>query len=143
MVVLAVEKVLSMGVLFRITRFTYTRGTTSPHLRMKVPISGMVYIWQPRKAYAEEGGCIVVYTWDGPESQWSSAMEIHQRRHLTEQMRQSEDPEFAAALRKFRLHRPTPEDIEIVNSRVGTPLESPTSIPIFVRRHNLHEALNK
>ena len=37
---------------------------------------------------------------------------------LTEQMRQSEDPEFAAALRRIRLHEPTPEDIEMLNSRV-------------------------
>ena len=70
-------------------------------------------------------------------------MEIHQRRHLTEQMKQSEDPEFAAALRQIRLHEPTPEDIEMLNSRVGAPLECPTSIPIVVRRHNLREALDK
>ena len=58
-------------------------------------------------------------------------------------MRQSDDPEFAAALRRIRLHNPTPEDIDMLNSRVGAPLECPTSIPIVVRRHNLRDALNK
>ena len=64
---------------------------------------------------------------------------------LTEQMRQSDDPEFAAALRRIRLHQPTPEDIEMLNSRVGILLQYPTStsIPIVVRRHNLRDALNK
>ena len=63
--------------------------------------------------------------------------------NLTEQMRQSDDPEFAAALRRIRLHQPTPNDIELLNSRVCAPLESPTSIPIVVRRHNLRDAINK
>lgn len=58
-------------------------------------------------------------------------------------MRQSEDPEFAAALRRLRLHEPTAEDIEILNDRVGALLESATLIPIVVRRHNLRDALNK
>lgn len=31
----------------------------------------------------------------------------------------------------------------MVNSRVDAPLECPISIPIVVRCHNLHEALNK
>jgi hypothetical protein len=62
---------------------------------------------------------------------------------LTEQMRQSEDPDFAAALRRIRLHEPTLEDIEMLNSRVGAHLECPASIPMVVRRHNLRDALNK
>jgi hypothetical protein len=62
---------------------------------------------------------------------------------LTEQMRQSDDPEFAAALRRIRFHEPTLEDIEMLNSRIGAPLECPTSIPIVVRRHRLRDALNK
>ncbi len=31
----------------------------------------------------------------------------------------------------------------MLNSRVGAPLECPTSIPIIVHHHNLHDALNK
>src|SRR6266496_4161371 len=62
---------------------------------------------------------------------------------LTEQMRQSDDPEFAAALRRIRFHEPTLEDIEMLNSRIGASLECPTSIPIVVRRHRLRDALNK
>src|SRR5947199_5791734 len=62
---------------------------------------------------------------------------------LTEQMRQSDDPPFAAALRRIRFHEPTLEDIEMLNSRIGAPLECPTSILIIVRRHSLRDALNK
>jgi hypothetical protein len=42
---------------------------------------------------------------------------------LTAQMRQSEDPEFDGALRRIRLHEPTPKDIEILNSRVSASFE--------------------
>ena len=58
-------------------------------------------------------------------------------------MRQSDDPPFAAALRRIRFHEPTLEDIEMLNSRIGAPLECPTFIPIVVRRHRLRDALNK
>ena len=61
---------------------------------------------------------------------------------ITEQMRQSEDPEFAAALRRFRIHQPTPEDIDLLNSRICAPLNAPTTIPIVVRRHKLRNAIN-
>ena len=62
---------------------------------------------------------------------------------LTEQMRQSDDPPFAAAYRRIRFHELTLEDIEMLNSRIDAPLECPTSVPIVVRRHSLREALNK
>jgi hypothetical protein len=58
-------------------------------------------------------------------------------------MRQSDDPSFAAALRRIHFHEPTLEDIEMLNSRIGALLECPTSIPIIVRRHTLRDALNK
>ena len=61
---------------------------------------------------------------------------------LSEQMRQSEDPEFAAALRRFRIRQPTMQDIELLNSRVCAPLNAPTTIPIIVRRHKLRDAIN-
>src|SRR5205814_4124354 len=62
---------------------------------------------------------------------------------LTEQMRQSDDPKFAAALRRIRFHEPTLEDIEMLNSRIGAPLDCPISIPIIIRRHRLRDTLNK
>ena len=58
-------------------------------------------------------------------------------------MRQSDDPEFAATLRWIRFHKPMLEDIEMLNSRIGASLECPTSIPIVIHRHRLHDALNK
>jgi len=61
---------------------------------------------------------------------------------LSEQMRQSEDPEFAAALHRLRTHQPTAEDIELLNSRVYAPLNASTTIPIVVRRHKLRTAIN-
>ena len=51
---------------------------------------------------------------------------------LTEQMRQSDDPEFAATLRWIHFHEPTLEDIEMLNSRISASLECPTSIPIVI-----------
>lgn len=86
MVVLAVEKVFSMGFLFRVTRFTHSRDDLTASQNEGSDFGDGLYM-ATAKAYAEEGGCRVFYRWDGPESQWSSAMEIHQRRDLTEQMR--------------------------------------------------------
>jgi len=62
---------------------------------------------------------------------------------LTEQMRQSDNPEWAAALQQIRLRKPTPEDIEMLNSRVGASLECPASMLMVVCCHNLRDALNK
>jgi hypothetical protein len=57
--------------------------------------------------------------------------------NLVEKIRQSDDPDWAAALRRICLGEPTLEDIEMLNSRVGA------SILMVVRRHNLRDALNK
>src|SRR5204863_3959110 len=62
---------------------------------------------------------------------------------LTEQMRQSDDPEFSATLRRIHFHKLMLEDIEMLNSRIGASLECPTSIPIVIHHHRLHDALNK
>src|SRR5436305_3202692 len=58
-------------------------------------------------------------------------------------MRQSDDSEFAAALRRIRFHESTLKDIEMLNSRISTSLECFTFISIVVRRHRLRDALNK
>jgi hypothetical protein len=57
-------------------------------------------------------------------------------------MRQADDPEFAAMLQRIRIHQPTDDDIQILNSRVGAPLLSTDPIHIIVRRHKLRNALN-
>ena len=61
---------------------------------------------------------------------------------LTEQMRQADDPEFAAMLQRIRIHEPTDDDIQILNSRVGAHLSSTDPIRIIVRRNKLRAALN-
>jgi len=61
---------------------------------------------------------------------------------LTQQMQQSDDPEFAAALRRLRIHEPTAEDIDLLNSRVGAPLQSKVPIPVVVRHHKLRNIIN-
>jgi hypothetical protein len=62
---------------------------------------------------------------------------------LTEQMRQSEDPEWGACLRRLRVHLPTDADIAMIIDRVGAPLACPSTIPMLVRRHNLRNVLNE
>src|SRR5436305_13927191 len=62
---------------------------------------------------------------------------------LTEQMRQSDDSEFAVALRRIRFHESTLKDIEMLNSRIDASLECLTFISIVVRHHRLRDALNK
>src|SRR5947207_6803120 len=61
---------------------------------------------------------------------------------LSEQMWQSEDPEFAAALRQFHIRQPTMQDIELLNSRVCASLNAPTTIPIIVHCHKLCNTVN-
>src|SRR5436305_8911112 len=58
-------------------------------------------------------------------------------------MRQSDDSEFAAALRRIRFHESTLKDIEMLNNRIGASLKCSTFISIVVRRHRLRDALNK
>ena len=58
-------------------------------------------------------------------------------------MRQSDDSEFAVALRRIRFHESTLKDIEMLNNRIGASLECSIFISIVVRRHRLRDALNK
>ena len=79
-------------------------------------------------------------------SQWEQGHQLWRSLNtvvlLTEQMRQSEDPEFPAALQRIRIHKPTQEDIDMLNAQVSASLKCPTTIPIIVRRHKLRNALN-
>jgi hypothetical protein len=58
---------------------------------------------------------------------------------LRQQMRQSEDPVWAALLHRLRMRCPTDEDIDLLISCIGAPLTHTSSIPpaIFVRRHTV------
>jgi len=61
---------------------------------------------------------------------------------LREQACQADDPEFAALLRRLRIHMPTDEDIDMLISRIGAPIPDDPMIPIIVRRHHVRHAIN-
>ena len=61
---------------------------------------------------------------------------------LTQQMRQAEDPRYAEAMARLRIHEPTDEDIAMLNSRIGAPIPDSPSAPIIVRQHYVRHALN-
>ena len=61
---------------------------------------------------------------------------------LKEQVRQVEDPDYAALLSRLRIRKPTDEDIETLNSRIGAKLPNMKSIPVVVRRYTLRQAIN-
>jgi hypothetical protein len=61
---------------------------------------------------------------------------------LTQQMRQAEDPHFAEAMGRIRIHEPTDEDITMLNSRIGAPIPHSSAAPIIVRRHYVRHAIN-
>ena len=61
---------------------------------------------------------------------------------LTKQMRQAQDQRYAEAMRRVRLHEPTNEDIEMLNSRSGAPIPDSLSAPIVVRHHSVCHAIN-
>src|SRR5437667_7523958 len=61
---------------------------------------------------------------------------------LTQQMRQAEDPRYAEAMARLRIHEPTDEDIAMLNSRIGAPIPDSPSASIIVHRHYVRHALN-
>jgi len=48
-------------------------------------------------------------------------------------MQQAEDPKFAEAMARIRIHEPTDEDIAMLNSRIGAPIPDSPAAPIIVR----------
>jgi hypothetical protein len=77
-------------------------------------------------------------TYPGHQLRWSlNAFVI-----LTKQMRQADDPEFAAMLQRICIHQPRDDDIRILNSRVSAHQLSTDPIHIVVCRHKLRTALN-
>jgi ABC-type dipeptide/oligopeptide/nickel transport system ATPase component len=61
---------------------------------------------------------------------------------LTQQMRQAEDPRYAEAMGRVRIHKPSDEDIAMLNSRIGVSIPDSSLAPIIVRRHHVRHALN-
>ena len=61
---------------------------------------------------------------------------------LRHQIRQAGDPRYAQLLHRLRFHKPTDEDIDLLNTRVGVPIPSHLDLPVIVRRHNLRHAIN-
>ena len=57
-------------------------------------------------------------------------------------MRQADDQRYAEAMSRVRLHEPTNEDIDMLNTRIGAPIPDSFSAPIIVRRHSVRHALN-
>lgn len=59
-----------------------------------------------------------------------------------EQMRQAQDPRYGQAMSRVRIHEPTDDDIQLLNSRIGAPILDSPSVPIIVRRHTVRHAIN-
>lgn len=57
-------------------------------------------------------------------------------------MRRADDPAYAEHLGRLRIHEPTQEDIELLQSRIGAPLLQSAPITIIVRRNTLPQASN-
>ena len=62
---------------------------------------------------------------------------------LRQQMRQAEDPEYAAMLQRIRYRVSSDDDILKLNARVSAPLPDFWNTPVIVRRHNLRQAINR
>jgi len=66
-------------------------------------------------------------TWEKGHQLWRSLNAVI---ILRQQMRQADDPVYAELLARIRIHAPTAEDIELLQSRIGAPspnLMSPLS----------------
>ena len=61
---------------------------------------------------------------------------------LRKQMRQAKDPRYAELLHRLRLHQPTDEDIDLLNTRINAFLTNDNTAPIIVRRHQVRHAIN-
>ena len=61
---------------------------------------------------------------------------------LDQQMRQAEDPVYAELLGRLRVHAPTQQDIELLQSRIGAHLPQSAPVSIIVRRNLLRQAIN-
>ena len=78
-------------------------------------------------------------TWEKGHQLWRSLNAVIV---LRQQMRQADDPVYAELLARIRIHAPTAEDIELLQSRIGAPLPQSCYVPIIVRRNTLRHAMN-
>ena len=62
---------------------------------------------------------------------------------LHQQMRQAEDPEYAALLQRVRHRVPSEDDIARLNARVCAPLPNFWNTSVIVRRHGLRQMINR
>src|SRR5438045_1332882 len=61
---------------------------------------------------------------------------------LRKQMCQAKDPCYAELLHRLRLHQPSDEDIDLLNTRTNVPLNNDDETPIIVRRHQVRHSIN-
>jgi len=61
---------------------------------------------------------------------------------LHQQMRQAEDPIYAALLCRLRIRQSLESDIALLYSRIGAPLPSACTSPVVTRRHIVRNAIN-
>ena len=84
--------------------------------------------------------------WRGKLGRWHQGHDLWRSLNavvtLTQQMRQAEDPKFAEAMARIRIHEPTDEDIAMLNTRIGAPIPDSPAAPIIVRRHYVWHAIN-
>ena len=52
-------------------------------------------------------------------------------------MRQAKDPHYAELLHRLRVHQPTDQDIDLLNTRIHASLSNNHITPIIIRRHQL------
>ena len=57
-------------------------------------------------------------------------------------MRQAKDPRYAELLHRLRLHQPTHEDIDFLNTRINSSLIDDVETPIIMCRHQVRRAIN-
>ena len=62
---------------------------------------------------------------------------------LHQQMRQAEDPEYAAMLQRIRYRVPSDDDILKLQRTSVRPLPDFWNTPVIVRRHSLRQAINR
>src|SRR5216117_1971961 len=84
---------------------------------------------------------------DRPESKFALGHDLWRSLNavviLRQQMRQAEDPEYAAMLQRIRNRVPSEDDILKLNARVCAPLSDFWNTPVIVRRHSLRQAINR
>src|SRR5213078_3223390 len=61
---------------------------------------------------------------------------------LRKQMRQAKDSRYAELLHRLRLHQPTDEDIDFLNTRINASLNNNDEIPIIVGCHQVRHTIN-